>query len=240
MTPILVKAVTGGKNISPEIRSDIESVTRKHISDKTGLPTLATMETFLPIIKQYGMTEGKNILSAAEYKRLYTDGMRQKISEKVARFQNGHAGPEDQMIAGALSFLKDLHKRGVKLILASGSDEADILEETRIFGFDKYFEGGIYGAKDGTGREAKGWAMGRVIQEIGADRMAFQFAGFGDGPVEIRETKKRNGYAVGIASDEERRQGFNLAKRERLVSAGADLLIGDFLEGGELLKFLGL
>ena len=63
-------------------------------------------------------------------------------------------------------------------------------------------------------------------------------ATFGDGPVEIRETRKRGGTAVGVASDEVRRYGLNLAKRTRLVLAGADIIIPDFSQEDLLMKIL--
>lgn len=65
-----------------------------------------------------------------------------------------------------------------------------------------------------------------------------ELACFGDGPVEIRETKKRNGIAIGVASDEVRRYGLNLKKRERLIKAGADLIIPDYSQAEKLLSYL--
>ena len=46
--------------------------------------------------------------------------------------------------------------------------------------------------------------------------------------MEIREVKKKGGLAVGVASDEVRRYGLNLSKRERLIRAGADIIIPDY------------
>jgi phosphoglycolate phosphatase-like HAD superfamily hydrolase len=60
----------------------------------------------------------------------------------------------------------------------------------------------------------------------------------GDGPVEIRETQKRGGYTVGVASDEIRRYGLNLSKRSRLIEAGADLIIPDYSQMAHLLPIL--
>ena len=54
-----------------------------------------------------------------------------------------------------------------------------------------------------------------------------QLVCFGDGPVELREVKKKGGMPVGIASDEVRRFGFNNAKLERLIKAGADIIMLD-------------
>jgi hypothetical protein len=65
-----------------------------------------------------------------------------------------------------------------------------------------------------------------------------ELAVFGDGPVEIREVRKRNGLAVGIASNEVQRHGWNGEKRSRLIKAGAHLVCPDFSEHKALLAFL--
>ena len=49
------------------------------------------------------------------------------------------------------------------------------------------------------------------------------------GPMEIRYTRERGSPALGIAADEEQRQGRNPCKRQRLLDAGADLIVTDFL-----------
>ncbi len=59
------------------------------------------------------------------------------------------------------------------------------------------------------------------------DLAGTHFATFGDGPVEIRETRKRRGFSIGVASDEVRRFGLNPAKRARLIRAGVNLIIPD-------------
>ena len=58
--------------------------------------------------------------------------------------------------------------------------------------------------------------------------------------MEIRETRKRGGLAVGVASDEVRRFGLNSAKRSRLIRAGADLIVPDFTQAPRLLAAMGL
>ena len=45
---------------------------------------------------------------------------------------------------------------------------------------------------------------------------------------------------MGVASDEVRRFGLNPAKRARLIRAGADLVVPDFSQHGELLALLGV
>jgi hypothetical protein len=62
----------------------------------------------------------------------------------------------------------------------------------------------------------------------------------GDGPVEMRETRKRGGTAVGVCSDERRGFGANLAKRRRLIRGGATLLLPDFTDLPTFLAILGI
>jgi hypothetical protein len=65
-----------------------------------------------------------------------------------------------------------------------------------------------------------------------------ELAVFGDGPVEIRECRRRDGIAVGVASDEIRRFDLNMTKRNRLIKAGAQLIIPDFSNISDLLDML--
>jgi hypothetical protein len=67
-----------------------------------------------------------------------------------------------------------------------------------------------------------------------------EIVGFGDGFVEIEEIKKVGGLAIGVASDEETREGINAWKRNRLIQAGADIIIGDYRELDTLTKLIHL
>ena len=53
---------------------------------------------------------------------------------------------------------------------------------------------------------------------------------FGDGYVEIELVSDIGGYAVGAATDETRRCGIDSWKRNRLLSAGAMMIIPDFAD----------
>jgi phosphoglycolate phosphatase len=63
----------------------------------------------------------------------------------------------------------------------------------------------------------------RLIRENKLDQGGLM--GFGDGFVEIEEVKGVGGIAVGVASDEKYRTGINEWKRNRLIQAGADVII---------------
>ncbi|MFM2095759.1 MAG: hypothetical protein RIS70_2883, partial [Planctomycetota bacterium] len=64
--------------------------------------------------------------------------------------------------------------------------------------------------------------------------------GIGDGYVEIEEVKRVGGFALGVASNEDTREGINDWKRRRLIEAGADVIVGDYRELPAILKLLGL
>jgi len=79
----------------------------------------------------------------------------------------------------------------------------------------------------------------RILKVIG--KSAYRsIATFGDGPVEIRETRKRGGITIGLASDELKRTGLNEKKRSRLIKAGADIIIPDFSQYQQLLSLLNI
>jgi hypothetical protein len=88
--------------------------------------------------------------------------------------------------------------------------------------------------------DIKKFSKKMVIESIIKDNSLkeFEFAVIGDGPVEIREGKKRSGISIGIASDEKNGNGLNLNKRTKLIKAGADIIIPDFSEYQALLSFL--
>jgi hypothetical protein len=65
-----------------------------------------------------------------------------------------------------------------------------------------------------------------------------ELLGFGDGYVEIEEVRKAGGVAVAVASDEEKRQGVNHWKRERLIRAGADVVVPEYRRTERLLGYL--
>jgi hypothetical protein len=87
--------------------------------------------------------------------------------------------------------------------------------------------------------DPKRMVLDRILREIGPENAAHMIT-FGDGPVEIRETRKRGGITVGVASDEVKRCGIQPEKRTRVIRAGAHVVIPDFTELEALLGLLGI
>ncbi len=132
--------------------------------------------------------------------------------------------------------LEALKDRGLKMYLASGTDEIYMKEEARLLGVTQYFDGGVYGALD----DYKSFSKAILIQRIlaTAEFQGDQFLGFGDGYVEIEEVKNVGGVAVGVASEEPACTRIDEWKRLRLIGVGADYIVPNFLCREELVSSL--
>jgi len=67
---------------------------------------------------------------------------------------------------------------------------------------------------------------------------ASKLAVVGDGKVEIMVGREFGARTLGLASNEELRCGVNPVKQKRLEAAGADLILGDFLDFDRVIQFL--
>ena len=105
-------------------------------------------------------------------------------------------------------------------------------------GLDTFFGERIYGALDDYQNFSKAMIIEQITRDAGVPGSSL--LGAGDGYVEIEEIKKVRGLAIGVASDEETRTGINDWKRQRLIAAGAEIIIGDFGCHAELCQLIGL
>lgn len=181
---------------------------------------------------------GAEPLEPLAYKNRYHDRLWASIEHRVAALQQATLTPEEATVPGVHRLLDELQARGLALYLASGTDLKYVREEAALLKVDHYFGRHIYGALDDYQSFSKAMIIEQVLHELGLE--GAQILGFGDGFVEIEEVRKVGGVAVGVASEEERREGVNLWKRERLIRAGADLIVGDYRNCDELLQVLGL
>ena len=95
---------------------------------------------------------------------------------------------------------KSCSARGLRLYLASGTDEIYMKEEADLLDVSRYFDGGVYGALDDFAKFSKRILIQRILQS--PDIQGDQLIGFGDGYVEIEEVKQVGGVGVGLATDE--------------------------------------
>jgi len=196
------------------------------------------MQGLARLVRSMGYVPEKDILDEHGYKAVYNEQLLDMVRQRVAKLERGELEPRDFQLKNADLLLRRLHARGVKLYLASGTDQTDVIAEATAMGYGDLFEGRIFGSTGDVNVEAKKVVLERIIRE---NKLAgHEFATFGDGPVEMRETHKCGGICVGVCSDEVRRFGFNAGKRARLIRGGAGVLVADFSQIDQLLKLLQL
>ena len=240
MEPMMVQAILGSgyKSIDPARAENVTAEVRAFIDRTTGVQTLVQMQGLVQLVRQAGCVPESEILDEHGYKEIFNQQLLSLIETRTAKLKSGELSPEDFQIDNAIALLRELRRRGIKLYLASGTDQADVVSEAKAMGYADLFEGRIFGAVGDVTVEAKKLVVDQIIRENGLTGR--HFATFGDGPVEMRETRKRGGLSIGVASDEVRRFGWNICKRSRLIRAGANLIIPDFRPLATILEVMHL
>jgi phosphoglycolate phosphatase len=171
-----------------------------------------------------------------DYKREYHDRLMARICGRLAELESGRSLPADWTVPECHALLDSLRRRGVTLYLASGTDAAFVRKEASLLGVSDYFGPHIYGALD----DYQNFSKKMIVEKILGDQAlnGEELLGFGDGFVEIEEIKRAGGVAVAVASDEVNRRGVNDWKRNRLVQAGADIVIPEYRNHECLLRWL--
>lgn len=168
-----------------------------------------------------------------EYKREYLRRLDARIRDRKKALEQG-ADPEDYIVPGALAFISLLQKYGIRCYLASGTDEQDVKYEAGLLGLDKVFGDHIRGALDAETTCAKELVIRQLMGE--ENICPNELVSFGDGYVEIELVANMKGLAIGVATNEETRLGINDWKRDRLISAGANVIIPDFRNPEEIFR----
>jgi phosphoglycolate phosphatase len=169
---------------------------------------------------------GGESINPLQYKKEYHIRLIEKIKNRLEGLSKGTLKKEDFLVPGVIDLLNMLKKHNLSLYLASGTDENYVIDEAKLLGITEYFDGGIYGAIDEYKLFSKSVVIRNII-EIN-NLKGHELIGFGDGYVEIENIKDVGGFAVGVATNEETREGINKWKRKRLINAGADIIIPDF------------
>ena len=173
-----------------------------------------------------------------EYKHEYLRRLDERIRHRVDGIHAGRIQRDDLTVFGTRGLLEALSARGLPLYLASGTDEQFVKAEAEALDIARYFKGHIYGAQDDYRKFSKKMVIDRILAENqipGASLVAF-----GDGYVEIENTKQVGGFAVAVASDEANNGSGNMDewKRQRLLGVGADICIPDYRDLGPLMDCL--
>jgi phosphoglycolate phosphatase len=226
MVPMCVEQLAALK--TGESAATLTEIVENFVSRLTGKETIYQMMALADAIRE----RGGQPLAARAYKKLYLDRLWLHIGSRLEELRRGRVSPERYLVPGARQWLELLSERGLRLYLASGTDDRDVKEEAALLDLARYFDDRIFGAQEDLASFSKALLVQQIVSRTGFS--AEELLVFGDGYVEIEEVNKVGGVAVGVATSEPTCLTVDAWKRSRLVRAGADFIIPNFAGAEEL------
>ncbi len=230
MEPMMIEFITGGSEYDESLIRKVKN----YIDQSTGIQTYYQMEWLANEVRSTGLNPGAST-DPWWYKDEYNRRLMNNVAQRREDILTGKIPAEEFLIKGSRELLQMLVEKGIEIYVASGTDHEDVNEEARILGLDHFFKeiSGAPSRKADCSKEA-------VIRKLINDRKlnGSELVVFGDGKVEIRLGSEVHAITVGVASNEAQRYGINPVKRERLIPAGANLIVGDFIEANKIMDFI--
>lgn len=219
MARLFAEFIPGAEANSPLVLQQL----RQEILALNGKPSIYQILRFTELSAQFRATPP----TPESLLQLYLARLDVVLRDRVSEVASGRVSPDTFVIAGARPLLEELHRRGVKLYILSGTAEPDVRREAELLQLKPFFGECIHGSTPGQGFSKKD-VIDRILHEERI--LGSQLLSFGDGPVEIEFTKAVGGRAVGVASDEEQNGSgvIDPDKRGHLLRAGADAIIPDY------------
>ncbi len=228
MIPLMVEILAEtGTDETPE---QLREIATAFVMELNGKQTIYQMSRLAEEVER----RGGRPRDPLAYKHAYHERLMHRIHARRERLRDGSDAPSAWLVPGSIRMLELLQAHGVLMYLASGTDEVYVREEVELLGLNRFFGDHVYGALDDYRSFSKAQIIARLFtqQEIPGSALI----GFGDGYVEIQNVREVGGTAVAVASDESSRGGKpDPWKRERLINAGANVVVADFSEAERLL-----
>ncbi len=205
-----------------ESEAELRGVVDPFIWRFTGADTLLQMSALAEQVTLRGGTP----LDPRAYKQQFLSRLFAVSGQRIQELRDGRCAPDQYLVPGTRALLEDLRARGLRLYLASGTDDAHLKEEANLLDLTRYFDGGVYGSLPDPGAFSKRMLIEHILRLSGMRR--HHLIGFGDGPVEIEELKRAGALAVGLATDEPECRSTSPWKRSNLIEVGADYIIPNY------------
>jgi phosphoglycolate phosphatase len=231
MVPMFVEALP---RVPDESDADVRRMVVDDIMRLNGKQTIYQMIQLTERIHERGGEPREPLW----YKHEYLRRLEEHIGGRVEQLERRRGQDDAMLVHGARPFLEHLRQLGLPLYLASGTDEFAVKREAELLDITRYFDGHIYGALDDYKRFSKKIVIDRILHDHAITGR--HLLSFGDGYVEIENTKQAGGLAVAVASDEAHNGSGKVDqwKRERLLGVGADAVIPDFRDAIPFVDYL--
>ncbi len=231
MVPMMVEWLTQLDTGEPA--GNLKKLVEQFVIELTGRPTMVQMQRLADEIRQ----RGHQPQPATFYLDRYQESLMLQANARIRAVMRGHASPDMMAVAGTRRILHELQARKMYLVLASGTELKEVQHELQILDFHGYFEQRVHGPVNQDPKFSKLTVMQQLVKQ---GYPAKSLIAIGDGPTEIVAIKQVGGLAIGLASNEVTGSGIDPLKREHLIRAGADIIIGDYRCWQVLLERLGL
>ena len=215
-----------------EPTKEIENEVRSFITDLTGKQTIYQCFRLAEEIEKRQGTPKEPLY----YKKEYLCRLDNAIKKRMDALKSKTLSPEKLLLPGSRAFLSALKNRNVSLYVASGTDLCYVEKEIDYLDLSDFFTGGIFGALDDYKSFSKKETINSILKENNIP--ASQLLVIGDGYVEIEDGNNAGCYTVGVACDEANPGQIDDWKRQRLIRAGADIIISDYSNSEMLIDFL--
>ena len=207
MEPMMLELISNGTPITDELIAEV----KEYIDQSTGIQTIFQMQWLAQTVKKYG-----NNPNASEdpwwYKEEYNRRLMKMVEVRINQLASGEKQKDDFLMKGSIDFLEALKQSGIEIYAASGTDHPDVVKESSCLGIYPYFVE-VAGAPVGRADCSKEAVLRRLIEEKGLK--GDELLVVGDGKVEIALGREVGAVTIGIASDEEKREGVDDKRNKR-------------------------
>jgi phosphoglycolate phosphatase-like HAD superfamily hydrolase len=217
-----------------ETEAEADALLADAILRLNGKPTIFQMIRFADLAAERGGAALDPEALRAEYQRELDEA----IARRSAEIRSGESQADDYVVYGARRLVEHLVARRVAVGVLSSTIEERVREEAALLGIAPLFDDRIAGSTGDARQFLKRAVFERWLREAGREGDAL--LSFGDGPVEIADTKALGGIAVAVCSDEDENGSgrCDQEKRRQLIAAGADMVIPDFRHAIALVDYL--
>jgi len=231
MVPMMVEALVATR--TGESPAELTAIVEEFVTRLTGQPTMQQMYALCDEVEKRRQARP----DPNYYFNRYMETLISRTESRIADVKAGSATPDDFLVPGSRALLEKLASAGFLLVIASGTNLADVRRESEILKIDHFFEERIFGPVNDDPNFTKEGVSRRLISDhkLRGD----EIVSIGDGPAEMLAIKAVGGLAIGVASDEVHQDGrINPLKREHLIRSGADVIIPDYGNIDHVLGFL--
>jgi len=219
-----------GAGNPPELRQSV----LHDILALNGKPTIYQMQLLADMVVQQGGEPD----SPDNYNLDFQRRLRARITERLQDIRSNPGRRDHYLVHEARSILTLLRDRGRVIHLLSGTAKADLLIESEALGIAEFLGDRIYGPEDLKPGFSKRAVFEQIVREHSLS--PGELMCFGDGAVEITDTRHFEGLAIAVASNESANGSGRLDENKKLhlLKAGAHAVIPDYRQAKKLLQML--